>query len=192
MANKSTFSPANGDFLKTDGGIFNHPDWLAFQQKYDVSYQTVMNGASLLSRRCSVITEYYSYGIEVPEGRELIIFNRETIVGGGSYNIDVYDSPNGFTVGNEAYKSTLRLGATTAVTSKLWCGVTVGAEPVLKEQNFTDSGDLPGAQKVAGATSIESVIRVIPAGKRAVLTIQRNQAVAYTSMMRLICWEQEA
>ena len=88
----------------------NITDWERIMAQYSALYQTIHNGMARMSyvdRAVDFSTPYY-FGLGVPEGRELFVFNRELRVANGDYNIDVVIPSGGFTGGTESYVSRLR------------------------------------------------------------------------------------
>ena len=164
----------------------------SIRARYDVLTETIVNGATLLSRRSEVTTEFYYYGFVVPSGREFILFDRTLTVGQGAYEIDTLTNPDGFTGGTLALNTPLRAGSTSSVTTELYAGVTptnVG-NATLRDEDFIDNGLGIGSGRSSGGARQDGVLRIFGAGSTGLLRVRRRQAENYTATIRIFCWEQ--
>lgn len=182
----------SGRTLKEDGGLINLGDHFSFEQAFNPRYQTVMNGAALLSRTVDVTTQNYYFGLTVPAGREFILFSRTLTLGEGAYQIDAVTCPEGFTGGTASYKTTLRAGATPTVGSVLYCGVTPSGELTIRDQDYIDSGTGVGSARASASTESEGLLRIFGAGSTGILRVTRMQEVNYKATIRMVCWERDA
>jgi hypothetical protein len=183
-------TPKSGRVVAESGEIINLADRELFNQMFDIKYQTAENGAALLSRTCEITTEFYYYGLRVPAGREFVLFSRILTLGEGAYEIDAVTSAAGFTGGTEAYKTTLKAGASNTVTSSLYCGVTPTSETlVVRDQDFIDSGTGQGSSRASATTEAEGLLRIFGPGETGILRVKRRQAENYTANIRFVCWE---
>jgi hypothetical protein len=182
----------SGRLVAEDGGLFNEADYWRVMRDFDPVWQTAMNGASILSITSSVNSEFYYYGLNVPEGREFVLFARILTLGEGAYEVDAVTCDDGFTGGTEAYKTTLRFGAPTAVQSSLYAGVTPGGALTVRDVDFIDSGTGVGSARASASTEREGLLRVFGEGNKGLLRVKRNQDVNYTANIRMVCWERDA
>lgn len=180
--------PRTGNIIRGDGELFNEADWLAFQQKTSVLWQTAINGASSISAVVQgVNTDVYRVGIRVPEGRRLFVFSRGLSIGEGSYLIELLDGT--FTGGTERMPFCLCDAQTPTMQSRVFTGVTESGPQVAIEQAFREVGDLPGASKPAGASEVSGVTRILTRDK--VLRFTRaTGGPAYTISLLFIVWEE--
>ena len=184
-------NPLSGRWIKEDGDTFNAADAWALADEYSVLTETILNGATLLSKRVEVTTENYYFGFIVPMGREFVLFDRQLTLGEGAYEIDTLTVPDGFTGGTAALKTTLKAGAVSSVTTDLFCGVTptnIGTA-TLRDEDFIDNGVGIGSGRASGGAQRDGVLRIFGAGSTGLLRVRRRQAANYTATIRIFCWE---
>lgn len=164
-------------------------EWVKFQERYDVLWQTIHNGAVRMSWREKEPTQVYYFGLDVPPGRRLIVFNRELKVSEGLYDVEVVIPSSGFTGGTIAYKSQLNPGGATTVQSNLYGGVTPSGTLTVVDVDFVDTGMAIGAGRAGGAPAVEGVVAVITG--KSLLRVTKSNADPYTVGIRLIAWEED-
>lgn len=183
-----------GKEILSDGGFWWSSDFGDFQRQYNLTWQTVNNGASLITQRCPVTTEFYHYGFDIPAGRELVIFSYSLRLGAGegAYEIDTIRAPDGFTGGTTALKHALKSSSASVVQTNVQCGATPNAgTPTVVERDFLDTGTAIGAARNADSATTEGTLRVWRASDHVMLRIKRLSAVNYTTRIRLYCWERD-
>lgn len=165
-------------------------DWARFQQYYDAFWQTIENGAVRMStvRRALQQGTYY-FGLRVPAGRRLIVYNRLLKLTEGFYTVDVVVPANGFTGGAIATKSRLNPKSAPTVLSNLYYNVTPSGALTLADEDFVDVGNQVGAGRVGGAPNIDNVVAVITGDS--CLRVISEGADPYTAGIRLIAWEED-
>lgn len=188
----STGGYRTGRTVKEDGSLINLGDHFEFEQAFDPRYQTVMNGAGILSRTCDVATTDYYFGLTVPAGREFVLFSRILTLGQGAYEVDAVTCASGFSGGDVAYKTTLRAGAATTIGTNLYCGVTPLGAVVIRDQDYIDSGSGVGSARASASTEREGLLRIFGAGSTGLLRVTRLQAANYKANIRMVCWERDA
>lgn len=181
-----------GRTVKEDGSLINLGDHFFFEQQYNSTYQTVMNGAGILSRTCDVTTTDYYFGLTVPAGREFVLFSRILTLGEGAYEVDAVTCADGFSGGDIAYNTTLRAGAMPTINTSLYCGVTPLGDVVIRDQDYLDSGSGVGSARASASTERDGLLRIFGAGSTGLLRVTRLQAVNYKANIRMVCWERDA
>lgn len=167
----------------------NITDWERIQAQYSSLYQTIENGMSRMSyvERNVDFTSPYYFGLNVPNGREFFIFNRELKIANGDYDIDVVIPADGFTGGTEAYTSTLRPLSVTTIETKLYGGVSPQGSLTIADVDFVDTGTDTGNRTSGGASAIEGVILSITG--QSCLRITRHSGDGDKVGIRLLVWE---
>jgi hypothetical protein len=181
-----------GDIILSDGTRWSQSDYDKFRQDFDIDWQAVNNGATSITQRCSVSSEFYNYGFTIPEGRELVVFSYSLRVGEGAYEIDTLRAPDGFTGGNEALKHPLKSSSTSVVSTQVFCGATLAAgTPTVIEKDFIDSGTAIGVSRAGDSVTDEGTLRIWRAVDNIVIRIKRLQANAYITRLRMKVWERD-
>lgn len=111
----------NGRMIRENGSEINVADYYAFLQDYDIKYETVFNGASVLSCRFNVAATSTVYVvIEVAANRQLVIFDKIIDLTEGKYTADVYKVVSYGSAQQSVYaKSPLNTASQTAVQSNM-------------------------------------------------------------------------
>lgn len=179
-----------GKEITSDGGFWWASDFGLFQREHSLAWQTVNNGATVITQRCLVTTEFYHYGFDIPADRDFVIFAYSLRLGEGAYEVDTIRAPNGFTGGNLALKHPLQSSSASAVQTNVFCGVTLIAGDVTEvERDFVDAGNAPGASRTADSDTTDGVLRVWRAVDSIVIRVRRRQAENYTTRFKMYCWE---
>jgi len=169
----------------------NITDWERIMAQYSALYQTIHNGMARMSyvdRAVDFSAPYY-FGLDVPEGRELFVFNRELRVANGDYNIDVVIPSDGFTGGTESYISRLRAGATNTIQSKLYAGVTPAGTLTIADVDYVDTGTDPSDKRIGGAPAVEGVM--VSVKGKSLLRVTRLDGGGVKAGIRLLVWEDD-
>ena len=168
-------------------------EWVLFVQKYDPQWQTVENGASRLSgRRRGIDQAEYWIGINVPEGRRLIVWSDTLKLTENEYDIDVFDAPDGFTGGTEGVRRRLGQPETESVESQLFFGVTPSNEAThtIRLEDFVDAGNVQGPGRPTVATEPDNTFLVLT--DHILIRITRQGAEEdYTLAYRAVVWEDD-
>ena len=180
----------------SDGKPFSWADIEKFNHRYSLLTQTIKNGAVEFGRRCVVSqansTSRYYYGLSIPAGRRLYIWQRVLEVTEGVYEVDLVDSPGGFTGGNQAFKKPLSQGADMSVQTELLCGVTPSGDvETVFQFPLIDTGSAIGSGRAGGAADVEGTLKTFTEGN-VLIAIRRTAAGQYTSSIGLIAWEEDA
>ena len=188
--------PHSGEFIQSDGSPFSLADMMAFRNRYDLLTQTIDNGAVELGKRClvssAVSTTGYYYGLDIPEGRRLFIWQRILEVTEGQYAVDLVSVPGGFTGGTLAYKKPLSQGATPSVQAELYCGVApVGEVSTIFEFPLIDTGSGLGSGRAGGAGDSDGALKTFTDGT-VLIRVRRLAAASFTSSINIIAWEEDA
>ena len=180
-----------GAHINSDGQLFEWADWVRFQQRYDPQWQTVRNGASRFSgRRREIDQETYWVGIEVPEGRRLVVWSDALKLSENEYDIDIFDAPDGFTGGTEGVKRKLAEGDGDAVSSTIWFGVTPTNEATheLRLEDFIDTGNIQGRGRPTVSPTTDNTFQVLT--QSSLIRITRQDAgQSYVLSYRAVVWE---
>ena len=185
-------NPRTGRIIKSDGSDWNCADWGEFQQRYDVQWQSVFNGAARLSgRRRDIDQEEYWIGLDVPIGRRLVLWGDNITLTEGDYDIDVFDAPDGFTGGTTGIKRCL-CGATGTVQTNLVFDVTPANEATHTQrlQSFIDVGQIPGVGRPTVSPVSDDAFQILFVPT--LIRITRVSSGAYTIGYRAIAWEEDA
>lgn len=176
--------------LEDDVTLFNEGEWLALQSEYSLLTQTIRNGATIISQRCPVDSEFYYYGFDIPENRELVIFSYNLRVGQGAFDIDTIRAPAGFTGGTLALKHSLKSFSQSTVSTDVYCGAipNVGDQIDL-ERDFVDTGDTIGNARTSSIDTSDGVLRIYRRSDNLMLRIKRLQDDPYTTRIRINAWE---
>jgi len=166
----------------------NIKDWERIQAKYSSLYQTINNGMSRMSKVMrNVQTFPYCIGLDVPDGRELFVFDRRLQLSEGDFNIDVVLATNGFTGGTVSRKSRLRAGSVNTIQSNLYMVVTSSGTISVLDEDFVDTGTALGSARTGGAPAVEGVIVSIMG--KSMLRITSQNVDPITVGIRLLVWE---
>lgn len=183
--------PRSGRAVKEDGTTFNHADWEYFREWYSLKYQTIHNGAVIISVRSSgVDTSPYYLGLSVPEGRKLFLFHRDLSITEGNYNVDVVFAADGFTGGSIGPKFPLNDTAPNNVQSDLYAGVIPSGTITERYLGMIDTGVDVGAGRSGGASGTEEVLQVYTGNP--MIRIDRLSTDPYRVVVQLIAWEEDA
>jgi len=190
-------APLGGGILTSDGEVFQNGDRLRFQQRYNLAFQSIENGAVQATKRTAFTgaTSLLYYGINVPEGRRLLEFTRTIQISGpGVFNVDLLSASDGFTGGVAALK--LKLSECTAcpsftVTSDVFVGATpLGDITVLAESETIDIGTGQGQSTPSGASASEAVLKGF-IGDKSIIRVQRISGTgAWTATLNAVYWEE--
>lgn len=166
---------------------------MAFQRLYDVKWQSVNNGAGRLSgRRRDVNQDTYWIGIDVPEGRELIVWADAIKLSENEYDLDVYDAPDGFTGGTVGVFRCLCGNGVDTVQSRVFFGVTptdTGTH-IHKLEDYIDVGQLQGPGRPAAGTIGEGAFQILTVPTLIRLNRQTGGG-PYVVSYRAVVWEQD-
>ena len=178
--------------LRGPGGLeFDLREWLSFRQRYDAQWQTVQNGASRLSgRRRGIDQEEYWIGINVPEGRRLIVWSDILKLSENEYDIDIFDAPDGFTGGTEGVRRKLGRPETEPIESQLFFGVTPSNEAThtIRLEDFVDTGNVQGPGRPAVSPEPDDTFQVLT-GHILIRIARQGTEQAYTLAYRAVVWE---
>ena len=185
-------NPINGVITTDTGEPFDRAEWGLFQRSYDVQWQSVVNGAARLSgRRRDINQEVYWIGIEVPEGRKLVLWGDNITLTEGDYDVDVFDAPDGFTGGTNGVKRCL-CGSTGTVQTDIVFGVTPENEATHTQrlQSFIDVGNIPGTGRPTVSPVSDDAFQVLFVPT--MIRITRVSVDAYTVGYIAVAWEEDA
>ena len=181
-----------GRVYRSDNTAFNWADWYSFQQRYDLTYQTFRNGAIRATKvSLGLDQEFFYYGVNVPEGRRLILFNRQITHTEGKYRVDVITTTENFTGGDLFTRSRLSAAETDqaqTVQSQFFAGVDPSGSVTLLDEGLVEVGSVPGAARPQGATAIEGVTVGLTGSP--MIRVQRIGEGPYDLSIRLIAWEE--
>jgi hypothetical protein len=181
-----------GKEILSNNDFWWQSDFGLFQRETNLAYQTVNNGATILTQRCQVTTEFYHYGFLIPQNRELLIFSYSIRLGEGGYEIDTLRAPAGFTGGNPALKHALQSSSLAVVNTDVFCGTTLNAGDVtVVERDFVDAGTALGAQRTSDSQTTDGTLRIWREPDNIVIRIKRLQATNYTTRIRINAWERD-
>lgn len=159
--------------------------------KYDVQYQTLYNGAGEISARFTVPGEdTYNIGVDVPDGRKLILWSRDLMLPEGRYELDTVQAEWDTDSGTELVKSPFRDDCESEVQSTVRHGVTItGDETPLREISY-DAGSSPGGSRTPGGLSDDNRFRVIT--QPTVLKIHKVDSGDADCSVLFAAWEEDA
>lgn len=188
-------STQGGQVFTSDGAIFNWADRARFSERYDLINQTFNNGAIRATKvSLGLNQEFFYYGVNVPEGRRMVLFNRQITHTEGKYRVDVITTTGGFTGGELLTRSTLSTGSvcqSETVQSVFYAGVTPSGDVTLLDEGLVEVGSAPGNNRPQGATSIEGVTAGFTGSP--MIRIQRIAGQGlYDLSIRMIVWEEDA
>ncbi len=184
-------APRQGRIQLEDLSFFNEGEWLVFLQRYSLQWQTIKNGAAVLSARASgVDTSPFYIGMTVPEGRKLILFYRTLFITEGDYDIDAVTAADGFTGGDEGIKAPLHDQAESVVQTSVYTNVTPVGDITERYYGMEDTGTGVGDARNGGASGIDGVLQVYTG--QPMLRITRLSSEPYRFVIKLIVWEDEA
>jgi hypothetical protein len=176
--------------IREDGTFFNEADARGFEQKFNLDYQAISNGAGVLSARFVVAGESdYYLALDVPEGRSFVLFSRSLSTQEGLFYVDVVsgaDNGGGTTTGTA--KKTLRQGATETIQTDLLLNANAPSGEIVEEYGLVDTGQGQGSKRATGSVGTEGVIKVF--NEKSWLKIGRQDAGDdATCSIALIGWE---
>ena len=187
-------NPRTGRVLTEQGAAFNEADWMEFQQRYSLLFETVNCCASILSIRMENLaaTTDHHFVIDIPQGKTLALFSRNLTVSEGRYFVDAIavdsiDLSTGVTNGITApLDKTKPAVAQTALRHK------AGGEvnPVVREFGFIDTGSEIGSATAGGTTSVEGVIKLLQGAS--ILRVRKTNQGTFTANLTFIAWEYAA
>ena len=183
------YQPQTGRLLKEDSTLFNIADYYSWQQSYDVKYETIFNGALILTSVITATQETDTYiGISVPEGKELVLFDSSILLNNGTFLISKYNGV--FTDGTPFLRNPLRFGQFVDFDSTFNVGVAPSGTQTLVEQAVITTSTNSGSKAEFGGTSNAHVFKILPNGTNYVVRIQRlSGSGAYNVGLEWICWE---
>jgi hypothetical protein len=158
------------------------------QGVYNLTVQTIFNGASSISLKTTLVGNATLYiQASVPEGKKLVVFDRTIEAQTGLYAIDVCGVTS-YTGGTTAgvVRRALAKGST-PVDTIIRTGVTpVGL--VVLEYGLQDNGTASGQSRPTGAPSVSGALTTIT-GDNNVIRIVRTGSGNAELVFRLLCWE---
>lgn len=165
-------------------------DWVRFVQHYDITWQTVHNGATRFTDTPPEIDQdVYHFGISAADGVRLIVYSRELYLTEGGYLIETLRAPNGFTGGTEGNKSTIWEGHSPSACS-IHTDVTPGADLELLDAAYIQAGSESGINQPAGASAIDGVITSATTDR--IIRITRDAGGGpYRAGLLIIGWDEE-
>jgi hypothetical protein len=195
MTNKN-LNPLTGAFLKENGDLFQAADLVAFMQEYNLTYQTFMNGAAVLSVRVPDLAtaQNHAFVLDVPANRKLILVSRILKLTQGQYHIDaiVPDQPldlgtQDVIVGAAAPLDKEReLQAQTRIRVKK----NITTPFTVREFDFADTGAGVGAARAQGSTGAEGVFKGL-VNQSPLLIRKTVGSDPFTANLTFICWERD-
>lgn len=182
--------PRTGRMVTEDGEFWNHADRLRFLERYDITYQTVENGAVRMSTVQRGLQQgMYYFGLRVPAGRRLVVYYRALVLTEGVFEIDIISPADGFTGGTIATKSRLNPDSSPTVQSDLYYNVTPAGAITVIDEDFVDTGVGVGSSRIGGVPAVDETF-VIVTGEQC-LRIDSEGADPYSAALRLVAWEED-
>jgi hypothetical protein len=169
-------------------------EWVALVKRYSLLNETVNNGASILSIRLENLaaTTDHHFVIDIPAGKELVLFNRQLDVSEGRYfidaiSVDSIDLSTGVTDGLTAPLNKVSgMAANTVLRHKAGGAV----NPVVREFGFVDTGVAIGAARSGGSSSVEGVIKILSGPS--ILRVRKTDTGTFTANLVFVVWEYDA
>jgi len=184
-------STSGGNVFTSSGVVFNWADWEALRAKYDLLNETVNNGASILSIRLEGLaaTTDHHFVIDIPEGKQLVLFNRQLDVSEGRYFVDAIsvtsiDLTTGVTNGITAPLNKVTGNAAGTILRHRAGGATGS---VVREFGFIDTGVAIGAARSGGSSSVEGVVKILSGPS--ILRVRKTDTGVFTANLVFIAWE---
>jgi hypothetical protein len=190
MTNRSTMG---GNVFKSDGKPFNWADGVALSNRYDLLNQTINCCASIISIRLenlAATTDHY-FLLDIPEGKNLALFNRQLVVSEGRYLVDAVsvDAIN-LTGANLGVTAPLNKVSGLTVTTELKHVAGGATNPVVREFGFIDTGTAIGAGRAGGTSSVEGVVKILSG--LSPLRVRKTNTGAFSANLVFIAWEYDA
>jgi len=187
-------NPRTGRVLTEQGAAFNEADWMEFQQRYSLLFETVNCCASILSIRMENLaaTTDHHFVLDIPQGRTLALFSRDLTLSEGRYFVDAIavdsiDLSTGVTNGITApLDKTKPAVAQTVLRHKAGGAV----NPVVREFGFVDTGSAIGAARAGGSSSVEGVVKLLQGPS--ILRVSKTNQGTFTANLIFIAWEFDA
>ena len=187
-------NPRTGRVLMEQGAAFNEADWMEFQQRYSLLFETVNCCASILSIRMENLaaTTDHHFVLDIPQGRTLALFSRDLTLSEGRYFVDAIavdsiDLSTGVTNGITApLDKTKPAVAQTVLRHKAGGAV----NPVVREFGFVDTGSAIGAARAGGSSSVEGVVKLLQGPS--ILRVSKTNQGTFTANLIFIAWEFDA
>ena len=187
-------NPRTGRVLTEQGAAFNEADWMEFQQRYSLLFETVNCCASILSIRMENLaaTTDHHFVLDIPQGRTLALFSRDLTLSEGRYFVDAIavdsiDLSTGVTNGITApLDKTKPAVAQTVLRHKAGGAV----NPVVREFGFADTGSAIGAARAGGSSSVEGVVKLLQGPS--ILRVSKTNQGTFTANLIFIAWEFDA
>jgi hypothetical protein len=185
--------PRNGRLICEDGGPTNVGDYWRRENRYSPIRQIAENGASRLSAvRRGVDQDVYWIGLDVPDGRRLILWEDAVKLTENDYNLDVFRAPDGFTGGSAGVKSCLCGTGTDTVQSELYMDVTPTDEltHVHVYADLVDTGAIQGPGR-PGATPLAEKTFQILIGPALIRITRQAGGTPFSIGYRAVAWEED-
>jgi hypothetical protein len=190
-------TPASARVITDAGEFYNWADYMALQERYSLLRQTVENGAVEFGRRCTVpsaqSTTGYYYAFDIPQGREVSVWQRDLVLSEGLYEIDLVSAPDGWAGGNTAFKRQLRAGSTQTVQSDIICGVTpnnAGNLTTIMQLPWVDTGEGQGNRRAGGAAAIPGALTLL-SEDAVLIRVRRTTAAEFRTSILALAWEED-
>ncbi|AIM40717.1 hypothetical protein N22_015 [Idiomarinaceae phage 1N2-2] len=185
---------SGGRAFTESGDIFSWADAMAFMQEYNLTYQTFMNGAGILSIRLNDLaanTDHF-FTLDIPEGRELILFSRVLNLTQGRYNIDavVPNSPLNLDGAPEGVSAPLDKTKPDTIQTRLRVLSQNDIPATVREFGFVDTGAAQtGQARAQGSTGVEGVNKRLI--NQSPLRVRKTDANPFTANLVFVCWERD-
>lgn len=150
-------------------------EWIAFKRKFDLSWQSIFNGGSALSHReLNLDQADYWVGLDVPEGKRVILWERDIDLTGGRFTVDVYSGTFDAETGTDFLRNPLSNEQTLEAFSSVFkADVTPTGTPQLVEYGYQRVASDGFIATRTGALKIEDLFKTFKGPVSGLLKITR-------------------
>lgn len=184
------FHPSTGRLLKENGELFNVADFHDIVQKYSLTYETINNSALSATKVLVGLSQSDLYcGLSVPEGKTVVLYNRNIKLDNGKFLISVY--AGNFTDGTSFLINPYRTNADINFSSTFKYDVGVTLENLtLLEETLLVTGSGLFSQRLQGGISEDGAFKMFVGPISGVIRINRLSGTGdWNAGLQWSAWE---
>ena len=187
------WTPRVGRMIMENGDTVNEADSIELNARYSLLAQTINCCASIISIRLenlAATTDHY-FVLDIPEGKNLALFNRQLVVSEGRYFVDAVSVDSiDLTSANLGIAAPFNKVSGLTVTTTLNHVTNTATNPIVREFGFIDTGTAIGSGRSGGTSSVEGVIKILSG--LSPLRVRKTDTGAFSANLVFVGWEYDS
>lgn len=187
---------SGGYSYDSEGNPVNTTDIAKFNHEFSVLNQAINNGASILSIRTPTAlaaNQDHYFVLDIPPGKELILFTRLLDVTQGRYHVDAVQlaTPLDLTGTIEGAVASIDKTRPTPIQTRIRLKTNVtGVTATVREFGLIDTGTAQtGQARAQGTTGSEGVVKRLV--NQSPLRVRKTDDGTFIANLVFICWERD-